>query len=202
MQRKRVLVEKYCVQLGKKTMSRIGNAIITITKDVTLTAEGESIVVKGAKGTVTVPVPKQVTVTIEGDTVSVQRKHNDKTSKSLHGYMRAVLANAVIGVTKGWTKTLELAGVGYRANLSGANLVLSVGFSHQVTITPPAGITFQIVEGKIVVAGIDRQEVGQVAAKVREVRKPEPYKGKGIKYEGEYIRRKAGKAKATGSAAK
>lgn len=183
-------------------MSRIGNAIITISKDVTLTIEGDSILVKGSKGTVTVPVPKQVSIVQDGETVRVERKHNDKTSRALHGYMRAVLSNATIGVTKGWTKTLELSGVGYRAAISGANLVLSVGFSHQVTVTPPAGITFAIVEGKIVVSGIDKQEVGQVAAKVREIRKPEPYKGKGIKYEGEKVRRKAGKAKATGSAAK
>lgn len=202
MQRKKVLVEKYCVQLGKKYMSRIGNAIITISKDVTLTLEGDAITVKGTKGTVVVPVPKQVSVIVDGDTVRVERKHNDKTSKSLHGYMRAVLSNAVIGVTKGWTKTLELSGVGYRAALSGTNLSLSVGFSHQVTITPPPGITFGVADGKIQVSGIDRQAVGQAAAKIREVRKPEPYKGKGIKYEGEYVRRKAGKAKAAGSAAK
>ena len=151
---------------------------------------------------ITLPIPKQVSLVLDADTVKVERKHNDKTSKALHGYMRAVLANATIGVTKGWTKTLELSGVGYRATLSGVNLVLSVGFSHQITMTPPPGITFQTADGKIVVSGIDRQEVGQVAAKVREVRKPEPYKGKGIKYEGEKVRRKAGKAKATGSAAK
>ena len=183
-------------------MSRIGNASLTISKDVTLTIEGDTVLVKGTKGTITVPVPKQVSIVQDGETVRVERKHNDKTSKALHGYMRAVLSNAIIGVTKGWTKTLELSGVGYRANLSGANLVLSVGFSHQVTVNPPAGITFQVVEGKIVISGIDKQEVGQVAAKVREIRKPEPYKGKGIKYEGERVRRKAGKAKATGSAAK
>lgn len=183
-------------------MSRIGNAVITISKDVALSLEGDSVTVKGAKGTVVVPVPTQVSVIIDGETVRVERKHNDKTSKSLHGYMRAVLANAVTGVTKGWTKTLELSGVGYRAALSGANLVLSVGFSHQVTVTPPPGIAFSVAEGKIQVSGIDRQAVGQAAAKIREVRKPEPYKGKGIKYEGEYVRRKAGKAKAAGAAAK
>ncbi len=183
-------------------MSRIGNASLTISKDVTLTIEGDSLLVKGTKGTITVPVPKQVSIVQDGETIRVERKHNDKASKAMHGYMRAVLSNAIVGVTKGWTKTLELSGVGYRATLSGANLVLSVGFSHQVTVTPPQGITFQVVEGKIVISGIDKQEVGQVAAKVREIRKPEPYKGKGIKYEGERVRRKAGKAKATGSAAK
>lgn len=181
-------------------MSRIGNAIITISKDVTVTNESNTCVVKGPKGTLSLPVSDRVRVVLEGDVIRVERKHNDKDSRALHGYTRAVLANAVIGVTKGWTKTLELSGVGYRATLSGTNLVLSVGFSHQVTITPPEGITFQVVEGKIVVSGIDRQLVGHVASKVREVKKPEPYKGKGIKYEGEYIRKKAGKAKAAGGA--
>ena len=103
-------------------MSRIGNASLTISKDVTLTIEGDTVLVKGTKGTITVPVPKQVSIVQDGETVRVERKHNDKTSKALHGYMRAVLSNAIIGVTKGWTKTLELSGVGYRANLSGANL--------------------------------------------------------------------------------
>jgi large subunit ribosomal protein L6 len=183
-------------------MSRIGNAIITISKEVTLSQEGDTIVVKGAKGSIVVPVPKQLSVVVTGENVKVERKHNDKTSRALHGYMRAVLSNAVVGVTKGWTKTLEMAGVGYRAAMSGSNLTLSVGFSHQVTVTPPTGITFTVADGKIQVSGTDRQAVGQAAAKIREVRKPEPYKGKGIKYEGEYIRRKAGKAKAAGAAAK
>lgn len=181
-------------------MSRIGNAIITISKDVTVTQGADEFVVKGPKGEIRIPAPKNLTVTIAGDTVSVARAHHDKASKSLHGYLRAVLANAVTGVTKGWTRTLELSGVGYRASMSGANVVLSVGFSHQVTITPPPGISFTVTENKINVIGIDRQAVGQTAAKIREVKKPEPYKGKGIKYEGEHIRKKAGKAKAVGGA--
>jgi len=182
-------------------MSRIGNAIIELSKDVTVTQDAGELVVKGVKGEIRIPAPKGLNVAVENGIIQVTREHNDKASKSLHGYLRAVLANAVIGVTKGWTRTLELSGVGYRASMSGANVVLSVGFSHTVTIAPPAGITFAVVENKINVTGIDRQIVGQTAAKIREVKKPEPYKGKGIKYEGEYIRKKAGKAKAAGGAA-
>ncbi len=181
-------------------MSRIGNAIITITKDVSITQDPNEIVIKGAKGEIRLPMPKGLVVKIENDQIAVSRLHNDKASKSIHGFLRAVIANAVTGVTKGWTKTLEMSGVGYRAAMSGANAVLSVGFSHQVTMTPPEGITFSVAENKILVSGIDRQIVGQTAAKIREVKKPEPYKGKGIKYEGEHIRKKAGKAKAAGGA--
>lgn len=183
-------------------MSRIGNAIITITKDVTLSQTGTEMSVTGPKGMIKLEVPSGIKVVVEPETVKVECLRNDRATHALHGYMRAVLSNAVVGVTKGWTKTLELSGVGYRVALSGVNLVLSVGFSHQVTIAPPAGIAFSIVEGKIVVSGINRQEVGQSAAIIREVKKPEPYKGKGIKYEGEHIRKKAGKAKSAGGAAK
>jgi large subunit ribosomal protein L6 len=181
-------------------MSRIGNAIITVPKEVTVTQTGSELVIKGAKGEVRVPMPASLNLNVEGDTIQIGRKHNDKPSRSLHGYLRATLANAIEGVTKGWTRTLELAGVGYRASMSGSNVVLSVGFSHQVTVAPPQGITFSVADNKILVSGIDRQAVGQMAAKVREIKKPEPYKGKGIKYEGEYIRKKAGKAKAVGGA--
>jgi large subunit ribosomal protein L6 len=193
-------VERYSAPFGKQYMSRIGNAIITVPKEATITQEGEVLVVKGTKGEVRLAIPTGLTVKIENGEIVVARKHNDKPSRSLHGYLRATLSNAVIGVTTGWTRVLELAGVGYRASLSGANLVLTVGFSHPVTVTPPAGITFAVADNKITVAGIDKQAVGQIAAKVREVKKPEPYKGKGIKYEGEYIRKKAGKAKAVGGA--
>ncbi len=139
-------------------------------------------------------------MTRDGETIKIGRRHNDKPSKSLHGYLRATLANAITGVTKGWTRTLELSGVGYRASVSGVNLVLTIGFSHPVTIEPPSGISFTVNESKIIVSGIDRQAVGQMAASIREKKKPEPYKGKGIKYEGEHIRKKAGKAKAVSGA--
>lgn len=181
-------------------MSRIGNAPIIIPKDVTVMVAAHEVNVSGAKGQLKVGIPDGITVSQEGDVLTVSRKNNDKPKRALHGYVRANLSNAVDGVSKGWTKTLELSGVGYRANLSGANLVLSVGFSHQVTIIPPKGIAFAVNEGKIVISGVDKQEVGQTAAKIRAVKEPEPYKGKGIKYEGEHIRKKAGKAKAVGGA--
>jgi large subunit ribosomal protein L6 len=181
-------------------MSRIGNAPITLPSGTTVTINGSEVVAKGSKGELNLSVPHGIEVIVDGTTVSVVRKSNDKARRALHGYVRATVANMVTGVTEGWKRTLEMAGVGYRANLSGTDLVLSVGFSHQVTITPPAGITFAVADGKIVVTGIDKQVVGQTAAQIREVKKPEPYKGKGIKYEGERIRKKAGKAKAVGGA--
>jgi large subunit ribosomal protein L6 len=181
-------------------MSRIGNAQIIIPKNVTVTRDGNAVVVKGIKGELRTIIPSGLSVAIEGDKIDITRKNNDKPKRALHGYLRAVLANSVKGVSEGWTKTLELSGVGYRASLSGANLVLSIGFSHPVTVEPPLGITFTVNETKIVISGFDKQAVGQTAASVREIKKPEPYKGKGIKYENERIRKKAGKAKAVGSA--
>lgn len=182
-------------------MSRIGNAIILIPKEVTITQDGPRVVVKGPKGEINVSIPTGISMTKDADSIKIARTHNDKSSKSLHGYMRATIANAVEGVTKGWTRTLELSGVGYRASVTGANLVLTIGFSHPITVAPPSGIAFAVNESKIIVSGIDRQAVGQMAATIREVKKPEPYKGKGIKYEGEHIRKKAGKAKAVSGAA-
>jgi large subunit ribosomal protein L6 len=199
MQRKKVSEEKYSVPFGNH-MSRIGNAIIVVPKEVTITQTGSEILVKGTKGEIRVSTPPGLTLKTEGESLHILRNHNDKPSRSLHGYLRATLANAVNGVTKGWTKTLELSGVGYRASLSGVNLVLTIGFSHPVTVAPPPGIAFAVTDNKIVISGVSRQEVGQIAASIREIKKPEPYKGKGIKYEGEYIRKKAGKAKAVGGA--
>jgi large subunit ribosomal protein L6 len=147
------------------------------------------------------PVPVHTSVRVEGTNVIVEADSKDTSGGALHGTMRANLKNAVVGISTGWSRTLELSGVGYRAALSGANLVLNVGFSHPVTIVPPPGVTFAVTEGKIVVTGADKHVVGQTAANVRAVKKPEPYKGKGIKYEGEHIRKKAGKsAKAIGGA--
>jgi large subunit ribosomal protein L6 len=181
-------------------MSRIGNAIIIIPKEVTVTKDGTTVVVKGPKGELRLEVPHGLTVEMEDAQIHVKCSRNDKPSRALHGYVRATLANAVTGVTRGWTKTLELSGVGYRATVDGVNLVLTIGFSHPVTIVPPAGISFSVNEGKIITSGIDKQAVGQMAASIREIKKPEPYKGKGIKYEGEHIRKKAGKAKAVSGA--
>ena len=172
---------------------------IPVPKEVTATVDMPVVTLKGPKGAITYNVPMGINVALEEGVLKVSTHRNDKAAKSLFGFVRAHLANEVTGITKGFTKTLELSGVGYRAALSGANLVLSVGFSHTVTITPPPGITFTTADGKINVIGTNKQVVGQVAANIRSVRPPEPYKGKGIKYAGEYIRKKAGKsAKAVG----
>ncbi len=182
-------------------MSRIGNAIITIPSGVSIETGQGSVIIKGPKGELSLELPHGITVVIGESNVAVKRDHDDTESRALHGFVRAKLANDVAGVTQGWSKSLELSGVGYRASLSGANLVLTIGFSHPVNVTPLPGITFAISEGKIMVSGIDKQLVGQVAASIRELKKPEPYKGKGIKYAGEHIRKKAGKAaKAIGGA--
>ena len=182
-------------------MSRIGNAIIEIPKEATVTVAGSHVTLKGPKGTSAFTVPEGINLTLTGNVLDVKRQQNDGAMRALHGFVRAELANHITGVTTGWTKTLELSGVGFRVATSGNSLVLTLGFSHPVTIVPPEGILFQIVEGKIVVSGINKQQVGQVAASIREIKKPEPYKGKGIKYTGEYIRKKAGKAaKAVGGA--
>ncbi|KKU83159.1 50S ribosomal protein L6 [Candidatus Gottesmanbacteria bacterium RIFCSPLOWO2_01_FULL_49_10] len=182
-------------------MSRIGNAPVKIPESVTVTREGNAVVIKGTKGELRIALPEGVAVNVDHEVVTVSRAHEDRPTRALHGLVRAEIANAIVGVKEGWTKTLELSGVGFRATMQGTHLVLTVGFSHPVTVIPPQGIAFAVTEGKIIVSGINKQEVGQVASKVREVKKPEPYKGKGIKYAGEYIRKKAGKsAKAVGGA--
>ena len=183
-------------------MSRIGKTPIEIPQGVTITKDGSELVVKGPKGELRGPLPEGVDMMISGSVCTISCIKTDTKHLALHGFTRATLFNLVKGVTVGWTKTLELAGVGFRAAITNMNLVLTVGFSHEVTIAPPSGITFAITEGKIVVSGIDKQLVGQVAANIRNVKKPEPYKGKGIKYLGEHIRKKAGKsAKAIGGSA-
>jgi len=182
-------------------MSRIGKQPIHIPAGVSFTMDKNIVTVKGPKGELVVEIPQGIEVTLENGVVVVENKKNDKPHKALHGWMRAHLFNMVTGVSTDWTKVLELVGVGYRAAVTGVNLVLNVGYSHAVTIEPPAGITFVVAENKITVSGIDKQLVGQVAANIKKVRKPEPYKGKGIRYLGEHIRRKAGKsAKAIGGA--
>jgi len=182
-------------------MSRIGKQPVAVPKDVTVTIAGQSVQVKGIKGELTVAIPYGVGVKQEGETLVAERLRNDRNARASHGTIVALLKNAVTGVTKGWQKQLELSGVGYRAALAGTDLTLTVGFSHPVTVAPPAGITFAVTDGKIMVSGIDKHLVGQTAATIRGVKPPEPYKGKGIKYTGEYIRKKAGKsAKAVGGA--
>lgn len=166
-----------------------------------MNVSGSSVTVIGPKGERVLTIPVGLAVSISGNQVTVARLNEERDTRALHGYFRAELQNTVVGATTLWTKTLELSGVGYRATMNGQDVVLTVGFSHPVTISPPPGITLSVTEGKITVSGSDKHAVGQVAASVRAVKKPEPYKGKGIKYVGEYIRRKAGKsAKAVGGA--
>jgi large subunit ribosomal protein L6 len=181
-------------------MSRIGKAPIPVPKEVTISLVPDTIVVKGPKGELTFHVPEGIEIKQTEGNLEIIRSLQDKKSKALHGFVRAEIHNYVTGVTKGWTKSLELSGVGYRAAVTGVNLVLNIGFSHPVTVEPPKNITFAVVEGKIVVSGVDKHLVGEVSAGIRAIKKPEPYKGKGIKYVGEYIRKKAGKAKAVGGA--
>lgn len=175
-------------------MSRIGNQSIAIPSGVDITLDGHTLTVKGPKGTLSHQLPESMQVEIAADEVKVTRPSDDKEHKSLHGLTRSLINNMVIGVTEGYSKTLEIVGVGYRAAVKGKNLNLTLGFSHPVVMEPPAGIEFETPEPtKIIVKGADKEVVGQVAAEIRDWRKPEPYKGKGVRYEGEHVRRKAGK---------
>ncbi|AHD07525.1 50S ribosomal protein L6 [Paenibacillus larvae] len=176
-------------------MSRIGRKPIAIPSGVDVTLNNTLITVKGPKGTLSRELHKDMKVNVENNEITVERPSEHKLHRSLHGTTRTVIANMVNGVTEGFIKTLELVGVGYRANKSGDKLVLNVGYSHPVEITPEKGIEFEVVNNtKVIVRGIDKERVGAVAANIRSVRLPEPYKGKGIKYEGERIIRKEGKA--------
>lgn len=174
-------------------MSRIGKQPIEIPSGVTITVDSDVITVKGAKGELTVPHLSDVTVKEEDGKLVVTRKNDEKIAKSQHGLQRALLNNAVEGITKGFEKKLEVNGVGFRVATSNNTLDMSLGFSHPVKYTPPQGITVTNDKMTIVVSGIDKQQVGQVAADIRALKKPEPYKGKGIKYADEQIVRKAGK---------
>ncbi len=181
-------------------MSRIGNTPISVPNGVTVTVASNRVVIHGPKGELGVVIPDGIRVASSDGTLVVRTQTSERHTRALHGLVRAQLANAIEGVTQGCSKTLELSGVGFRAHLQGTNVVLTIGFSHPVTFVPPVGITFQVVEGKIVVSGTDKHLVGQAAATIRSVKPPEPYKGKGIKYAGERIRKKAGKsAKAIGA---
>lgn len=175
-------------------MSRIGKAPVTIPAGVDVTVTGNVVTVKGPKGQLTREINKDMIVTVENGALRVSRPSDERTHKALHGLTRSLINNMVEGVTKGYTRSLELVGTGYRAAKSGAKLTLQVGFSHPVEIDPPAGIDFTVTgTNQVTVSGIDKEIVGQVAANVRSVRPPEPYLGKGIKYAGERIRRKEGK---------
>ena len=175
-------------------MSRIGRMPIAIPAGVTVSlAENNHVTVKGPKGTLERTLPIEMEVKVEGAEVTVSRPNDLKKMKSLHGLTRTLINNMVIGVTDGYEKTLEVNGVGYRAQKSGKKLTLNLGFSHPVEMTDPEGIESRVEGNKIIVSGIDKEKVGQYAAEIRDKRRPEPYKGKGIKYADEIIRRKVGK---------
>ncbi len=176
-------------------MSRIGLKPITIPAGVDVNVNGTTVTVKGPNGTLSMDAHPNMTVSIEGSEVIVSRPNDDKENRSLHGLTRTLIHNMVVGVTEGFKKNLEVNGVGYRVQMQGNKLVMNLGFSHQVTMEAPQGIKVECPSANaIVISGADKQMVGQFAAQVREKRPPEPYKGKGIKYAEEHIRRKEGKA--------
>jgi large subunit ribosomal protein L6 len=177
-------------------MSRIGKLPVPVPSGVDITIDGQSVTVKGPKGTLSHVVAEPITVNrAEDGTIAVVRPDDERESKSLHGLSRTLIANMVVGVTTGYTKTLEIVGTGYRVVAKGSDLEFALGFSHPVVVPAPDGITFRVeAPTRFAVEGIDKQQVGEVAAKIRKLRKPDPYKGKGVRYQGEVIRRKAGKA--------
>jgi large subunit ribosomal protein L6 len=176
-------------------MSRIGRLPIEIPAGVTVAVDGSVVSVKGPKGELTLTVASPIEAKVEDGQVLVTRPDDERESRSLHGLTRTLISNQIIGVTQGYTKGLEVVGTGYRVAQKGSSVEFALGFSHPVLIDPPAGITLT-VEGnnKLTVSGIDKQAVGEAAANIRKIRKPEPYKGKGVRYAGEIVRRKAGKA--------
>lgn len=176
-------------------MSRIGRLPIEIPAGVDVTVDGSAVTVKGPKGELALTVASPIEVKLEDGQLLVTRPDDERNSRSLHGLTRTLIANQIIGVTTGYSKALEIVGTGYRVLAKGTSLEFALGYSHSITIDPPAGISFA-VEGnnKLSVHGIDKQAVGEVAANIRKLRKPEPYKGKGVRYAGEVVRRKAGKS--------
>jgi large subunit ribosomal protein L6 len=180
-------------------MSRIGNAPISLPSGVEVKVTGNTVQVKGPKGTLNQDVDPSIAVSVDDGVVTLVRANDERATKALHGLYRSLISNMALGVSEGYSKELTAVGVGYRAALKGKNIELQVGFSHPVNIEAPDGITFEVPEPtKIIVTGIDKQKVGQVAANIRSVRPPEPYKGKGIRYKDEHVRRKAGKAGVSG----
>lgn len=176
-------------------MSRIGRLPIEIPSGVEVKVDGQNVTVKGPKGELALTVAQPIEVKVEEGQVLVTRPDDERESRSLHGLTRTLINNNVLGVTQGYVKGLEVVGTGYRVSQKGAGVEFTLGFSHPVQVDPPSGVSFA-VEGtnKITVSGIDKQQVGEVAASIRKIKKPEPYKGKGIRYAGEVVRRKAGKA--------
>jgi large subunit ribosomal protein L6 len=175
-------------------MSRIGKLPIDIPAGVTITVDSDVVLVKGPKGELTVPHLSDVTVTLDGTQAIVTRKDDERIAKAQHGLQRALLNNAIIGLTKGYEKKLEINGVGYRVSGGGNEIDLLLGFSHPVKYKSPDGVLLTVEKMTVTVSGISKQAVGQTAAEIRKIKKPEPYKGKGIKYSDEIVRRKAGKA--------
>ncbi|HEX4401398.1 MAG TPA: 50S ribosomal protein L6 [Galbitalea sp.] len=176
-------------------MSRIGRLPISIPAGVNVTIDGPDVTVKGPKGELALTVASPIEVKLEDGQLLVSRPDDERVSRSLHGLTRTLIANQIIGVTDGYTKGLDIVGTGYRVAAEGKGITFALGYSHPITVQPPAGITFT-VEGnnRVIVSGIDKQAVGEVAANLRKLRKPEPYKGKGVRYTGEIVRRKAGKS--------
>ena len=182
-------------------MSRVGKQPIPLPSGVEVAINDQVVAVKGAKGALERTFPEEVSFAQEDGIVTVERNSDERRARAMHGLSRALLANMVAGVSEGFTRELQLVGVGYRATLNGNKLELQVGFSHSVEIEAPEGIDFEVPEPtRIIISGIDNEQVGQVSANVRKVRPPEPYKGKGIRYLGEHVRRKAGKAGVPGTA--
>jgi large subunit ribosomal protein L6 len=177
-------------------MSRIGRSPIPVPSGVTITLVDDSVTVTGPQGTLARQLPPGITISQDGDVLNVARPDDERRHRALHGLSRSLVANMVAGVTQGFTKELEIVGVGYRATAKGPGaLELALGFSHSVPVTAPEGIIFEVpTPTRIIVKGIDKEQVGQVAANIRKLRKPEPYKGKGVRYAGERVLRKAGKA--------
>jgi large subunit ribosomal protein L6 len=177
-------------------MSRIGKAPIPVPSGVEVTIDGRRVAVKGPQGTLERELPGEITVRQEDGTLLVDRPDDQRHNRALHGLSRSLVNNMVVGVSAGFSKELEIVGVGYRATPQGPTKIeLALGFSHPVVVDAPDGVTFEVpVPTRIVVKGIDKEQVGQVAANIRKIRKPEPYKGKGVRYAGEYVQRKAGKA--------
>src|ERR1700722_885269 len=177
-------------------MSRVGRAPIAVPSGVSVTLEDRSVTVKGPQGTLARSLPANIMISQEGDVLTVTRPNDERMNRALHGLTRSLVANMVTGVTAGFTKELEIVGVGYRAVAQGSErLELALGFSHPVVVNAPSGVSFEVpVPTRIIVKGIDKEKVGQVAADIRKIRKPEPYKGKGVRYAGERVLRKAGKA--------
>lgn len=176
-------------------MSRVGKKPIAIPKGVQVSVRDGRLTTKGPKGELSVRIPEEISFTQEGDSITFERANDEKHIRALHGLTRALTASSIEGVTNGFQRNLQIEGVGFRAELRGKNLLLSLGYSHPILFLQPEGVEFAVTSPTAVqVKGIDKQLVGEVAAKIRKLRKPEPYKGKGVRYEGEYIRRKAGKS--------